>query len=89
MSVLIITAKKDLKRQTNYEILDVKQIDSYKFDVINIRNKHSYHVDFDRKLGTLGCDCMFGSQEIGTGIVDELHRCKHVQSVRQYLEKEK
>lgn len=65
--------------------MKVVQVQENDFDVINMQNQHKYQVSWSNKLGTYGCTCGWGTQEIGSGLIDEGKRCKHVDAIRQIL----
>ena len=88
MSIQIIPKHK-LKTRTNIEMIEVKQIGKYDYDVLNLKNGHRNMVRWSRKENAIVCTCEYGTQESSSGVIAEDHRCKHVRSVRQYLEKEK
>lgn len=82
---LITVKKQELKTRCRYEILSVRVIRYMDFDVENMVTGHKYQVTFNSKLGTLVCTCMKGSMELGSGIIDELARCKHLVAAREFL----
>lgn len=77
--------KKELKTRCNFEIVTVRQTALFWFHIANLKKKTEYMVRLNRKLATLICTCQYGTQEISTEIIDELHRCKHIVAVREFL----
>ena len=82
---LITVKKQELKTRCRYEILSVRVIRYMDFDVENTANGHTYQVSWSDKINSLGCTCMWGTQEIGSGVIVEEHRCKHIIATRKYL----
>ena len=82
---LITVKKRELKKSCRYEILSVRVIRYMDFDVENMVTGHKYQVSWSDKLKSLGCTCLWGTNEIGSGVIVEEHRCKHIIATRKYL----
>ena len=82
---LITVKKQELKTRCRYEILSVRVIRYMDFDVENMVTGHKYQVSWSDKLKSLGCTCMWGTNEIGIGLIAEEHICKHISAIREFL----
>jgi len=78
---LVIVNQHELKRQSNYEIMKVIIYNDREFDVLNLKNKHSYMVTFNKRIGAITCTCPVGTQIIGSYAYQD-KECKHVKAVR-------